>query len=110
LVVDARLTSPNYFVAADPNTVDGVEVTYLDGNDQPFLDQRVGWSVDGTEFKVRIDAGVKALHWRGLAMATGAAQGVSQGRAGTHSRRDRTMEEPAHALLPLLVRTRKERP
>ena len=45
---------------------DTIEVTYLDGVEEPFLDQRDGWTVDGTEMKVRLDAGVKALHWRGL--------------------------------------------
>ncbi|WP_444542169.1 phage major capsid protein [Chelatococcus reniformis] len=43
-----------------------IKFTYLDGVEEPFMDQREGWSVDGTEFKVRMDAGVKALHWRGL--------------------------------------------
>jgi ATP-dependent protease ClpP protease subunit len=71
-VSDARLAGTAWYFAADPNAADTVEVTYLDGNSEPFLDQREGWSVDGTEFKVRLDAGVKALHWRGLYKNPGA--------------------------------------
>jgi ATP-dependent Clp endopeptidase proteolytic subunit ClpP len=71
-VVDGRLSGTSWFLAANPGQVDTIEVDYLDGNDQPFLDEREGWTVDGTEMKVRIDAGVKALHWRGLFKNAGA--------------------------------------
>lgn len=65
-IFDARLTGSGWYVAADPNQTDTIEVAYLDGNSNPFLEQQAGWSVDGTEFKVRIDAGVAALAWEGL--------------------------------------------
>lgn len=66
VVSDPRLAGTAWYLAADPNQVDTIEVTYLDGVQEPFMDQREGWNVDGSEFKVRMDAGVKALHWRGL--------------------------------------------
>lgn len=44
---------------------------FLNGQTQPFLDQQIGWTVDGTEYKVRIDAGAKALDWKGLYMNDG---------------------------------------
>jgi hypothetical protein len=72
-IADGRLSGTAWYMAADPNQADTIEVTYLDGVETPFMDQRQGWSVDGTEFKVRIDAGVKALHWRGLYKNPGAA-------------------------------------
>lgn len=74
-IVDARLSAASttaWYLAGDPNVYDTVEVAYLDGNEQPFLDQQDGWSVDGTEFKVRIDAGVKALDFRALYKNVGA--------------------------------------
>lgn len=43
---------------------DVIEVQYLDGNSAPMLEQQAGWNVDGVEFKVRIDAGAKALDHR----------------------------------------------
>ena len=48
-----------------------MEVNYLDGNQAPYLEQRQGWNVDGTEFKVRIDAGVSPLDWKALARNPG---------------------------------------
>jgi len=39
---------------------------YLDGKKTPYLENRTGFTVDGFESKVRIDAGAKALHWAGL--------------------------------------------
>lgn len=61
-----------WYMAADPNVHDTIEVTYLDGIEEPYLEQRQGWSIDGTEFKVRIDAGVKPLDFRGLSKNAGA--------------------------------------
>ncbi len=71
-ISDGRLNGGSWFLAADPAVTDTIEVDYLDGVEEPFMDQRQGWSVDGAEYKVRIDAGVKALHWRGLYRNTGA--------------------------------------
>ncbi len=65
-VFDARITGNAWFLAADPSRFDTIEVSYLDGIALPFLDQQDGWSVDGTEFKVRLDAAAKALAWEGL--------------------------------------------
>lgn len=69
VVSEGRLdvNSPKeWFLAADPAAYDTIEVAYLDGVDRPYLETRDGWSVDGVEMKVRIDAGVKALDHRGL--------------------------------------------
>ena len=71
-IKDNRLSANSWFLSADPNVTDTIEVDYLDGVEEPFMDQKQGWGVDGAEFKVRIDAGVKALHWRGLFRNNGA--------------------------------------
>ena len=71
-IFDARIQDTSWFLAADPGRFDTIEVAYLDGVASPFLDQQKGWSVDGTEFKVRIDAGVAALAWEGLYKDPGA--------------------------------------
>ncbi len=69
VISDARLdAAPTvWYGAADHNTNDTIEVSYLDGNQAPTLEQQNGWGIDGVEFKVRMDAGVKALAWEGLA-------------------------------------------
>lgn len=75
VISDARLSAASataWYGAADANINDVIEVAYLDGNSAPTLEQQNGWGVDGVEMKVRMDAGVKALDWRGLAKNAGA--------------------------------------
>lgn len=67
VISDARLdtaSTTSWYGAANPAAHDTIEVSYLDGVQTPTLEQQNGWSVDGVEFKVRLDAGVKALDWR----------------------------------------------
>lgn len=74
IIVDARLdnhSSNAWYLAANPSIYDVIEVGYLDGNSNPYLEQQQGWDVDGVEFKVRIDAAAKALEWRTLYKNTG---------------------------------------
>jgi phage major head subunit gpT-like protein len=75
VISDARLSTDSavkWYLAANPNTTDTIEVAYLNGVSQPTLEQKDGWNVDGVEFKVRLDAGVKPLDFRGLYRSTGA--------------------------------------
>lgn len=51
---------------------DTIEVAYLDGNEQPYMEQQQGFTVDGVATKVRIDAGVAPLDYRGVQKANGA--------------------------------------
>ena len=44
----------------------------VDGMDVPYLEQQEGFTVDGIAWKVRIDAGVAALDYRGLVKSSGA--------------------------------------
>jgi len=61
-----------WYLAADPNLVDTVEYAHLEGQMEPFTDQRSGFEVDGVEFKVRHDFAAKALDYRGLYKNAGA--------------------------------------
>lgn len=72
--IDAALKAGDklpWFLAAG-SLFDTIEVAYLDGNDQPFLEEQEGWKVDGAEFKVRLDAGVSPMSYRTLAKNPGA--------------------------------------
>lgn len=75
VVSDARLSSNSataWYLAASPSATDTIEVAYLNGVSTPTMEQREGWNVDGTEFKVRIDAGVQVLDHRGFYKNAGA--------------------------------------
>lgn len=64
---DARLSGHNaWYLLTDQNMHDTIEVLYLDGNQSPVLEQQMGWNVDGTDFKVRMDAAAKAWDFRGM--------------------------------------------
>lgn len=74
VISDARLDANSaitWYVVASPNATDTIEVDYLDGQSRPYLEQQQGWEVDGVAFKVRIDAGVKALDFRGMVQNPG---------------------------------------
>ncbi|WP_445363909.1 ClpP-like prohead protease/major capsid protein fusion protein [Microbulbifer sp. ANSA003] len=64
---DARLSGHNgWYLNADPVAHDTIEVLYLDGQQAPVLEEQNGWSVDGVEFKVRLDAAAKAWDAKGM--------------------------------------------
>jgi hypothetical protein len=49
-----------------------VVVFFLNGIRAPYLESKEGWTVDGVEYKVRIDVGAKAVDWRAMAKNPGA--------------------------------------
>ncbi|MBG6292095.1 Mu-like prophage major head subunit gpT family protein, partial [Pseudomonas nitroreducens] len=61
-----------FYLAARQGS-DTIEVAYLDGNELPYMEQQQGFTVDGVATKVRIDAGVAPLDFRGLVKSKGAA-------------------------------------
>ncbi|MEB2376765.1 Clp protease ClpP [Citrobacter freundii] len=67
--LDAKDTSAWYLAAA--KGTDTIEVAYLNGVDTPYIDQQEGFTTDGIATKVRIDAGVSPLDYRGMAKSTG---------------------------------------
>lgn len=75
VIEDPRLDANSataWYGVADPNLFDGLVVGYLDGNQTPYLESKEGWSVDGTSWKVRIDAAAAVADPIGLAKNPGA--------------------------------------
>jgi len=75
LIVDAELddySSKQYYVAANSADIDTIEVTYLNGNEQPILESQVGFDYVGIRWRILDDFGVTALDYRGLATNEGA--------------------------------------
>lgn len=66
-VAEYRLDGePNaWYLWADPADVDGgLEYAYLAGSEEPHTEDRVGFDVDGVEWKVRHDFGAGLTDWR----------------------------------------------
>ena len=76
IVSDARLdgnSATAWYLAASPGMeVDTVNVGFLQGRSEPFLDQEEGFAIDGVRYKVRMDAVAWAGDWRGLYKNAGA--------------------------------------
>ncbi len=71
-ITEARVTGNKWFGIADPATVDTIEYSYLEGEEGVFVEQRIGFEVDGLEIKGRLDFAAKAIDWRGMAYNPGA--------------------------------------
>lgn len=71
-VVDTpRLSGTRRYLFADPASAPVLEVDFLDGNEQPYLEQKAGFEVDGATFKVRHDYGVSVVDYRGAVTNAG---------------------------------------
>lgn len=65
-VVDTpRITDSKWYLFAEPSDAPVIEVAFLEGNDQPFLDQEEGFTVDGSRWKARLDFEAGAIDYRG---------------------------------------------
>jgi ATP-dependent protease ClpP protease subunit len=72
-IVDTpRITGTRRYIFADPNQAPAMEVAFLDGNMEPFLEGEQGFDVDGSRWKVRLDFGVAGIDFRGAITNAGA--------------------------------------
>lgn len=72
IVGTPRLSGTRRYMFAAASEAPTIEVVFLDGNQSPYLESRDGWSVDGVEWKVRLDYGVGAIDYRGALTDAGA--------------------------------------
>jgi len=75
VIADGRLDAADpaaWYMAADQNSVDTIEVMYLNGVSTPTMEQREGFVVDGIEYKIRMDAAAQVFDYRGLFKNEGA--------------------------------------
>ncbi len=74
VVADPRLDADSpvqWYTSANPNQYDIIEAGFLEGATEPYLETKEGWSIDGVEFKARIDCAAIPLDFRGLARNAG---------------------------------------
>lgn len=73
-VIDSpRISGNEWYLFADPMDAPVIEVAFLNGDQEPFLDSMEGFGVDGLQWKVRLDYGVEAIDWRGAFKNAGAS-------------------------------------
>lgn len=75
VISDPRLDANStvaWYLMADPSLYPTVILGFLNGVQEPFMDREEQWTIDGSSFKVRIDAVGKAIDWRGAQRNVGA--------------------------------------
>ena len=71
-VVDTpRMTGNRFYTFADPMDAPVIEVAFLDGAQDPYLEVQDGFDVDGAQYKVRLDYGIAAVDYRGATTSAG---------------------------------------
>lgn len=64
LIVEARITGNQWYLAADPALIDTIRLESLEGQDGVYTETRVSFDVDGVEMKARVDRVAKVVDWR----------------------------------------------
>ncbi|MEK5086823.1 prohead protease/major capsid protein fusion protein [Paenibacillus sp. FSL M8-0228] len=81
IIVDAELdqySAAAWYMAANPNIADTIEVTYLRGQEEPTLETDIPFDRLGMDFRIFFDYGVTVLDSRGLFKNPGATGGSGQ--------------------------------
>ncbi|MBU6167134.1 MAG: Clp protease ClpP [Alphaproteobacteria bacterium] len=71
IIDTARITGTGHYLFADPAIAPVIEVAFLNGVQEPFIDMQDGWRFDGTEWKVQLDYAVGAIGWEGAVFNDG---------------------------------------
>jgi hypothetical protein len=73
-IVDAAISDTNsWALAASPNSIDTIQVDFLNGDDQMVIESRAGWDTLGMEWRGYGHFGVAVLDHRGLYRNLGAS-------------------------------------
>lgn len=75
MVTEPRLDAISdtvHFGFTDPAQQESIAYGYLSGQEGVYLEQRIGFDVDGIELKARHDFGAKAVNYRGVQREAGA--------------------------------------
>lgn len=72
VVSDPELTdTAAWYLAAAPGILPSIEVTYLNGREEPTMESHVSFDTLGIKWRIYHDFGVNLLDYRGLLMSTG---------------------------------------
>ena len=71
LIVEPRLPPDTWYVVADPAVLPSIEIATLEGQTEPEVRTEVGFDIDGTRFRIRLDLGGGWVDHRGAFRNTG---------------------------------------
>jgi len=67
-----RLSGTRRYLFADPNIEPVFEMSFLNGQTTPFMEMQEQFDMDGVKWKVRLDAGINVVGFRGAVTNAGA--------------------------------------
>lgn len=73
IIETARIAGNVWYGFADPLEAPVIEVDFLNGETEPYIELRNAWNTDGAAYKVRHDFGVNVVDYRGAVKNAGAA-------------------------------------
>lgn len=70
VVASSRVKS-GYYLLANPNVAPVIEMLFLNGVEEPYVEVIDGWRTEGAEMKIRLDVGCGAIDYRGAQFNAG---------------------------------------
>jgi hypothetical protein len=70
LITSPLLATGYIYGAASKDSMDLIEVAYLDGQKGVYIEEKVDFNTDGVILKARLDVGMKAMNFRGFSRCT----------------------------------------
>lgn len=64
IVGSPRVPGTRWYGFADPSVMPAIEVVFLNGEQEPRIEQKEGWRVSGVEWRVLFDYGVGGVNYR----------------------------------------------
>lgn len=71
--VGAKFSGLGWYLIGDPSQIDTIEVAFLDGYEQPTIDEQEEFTSDAVTWKVRHVVGAGAMDYRGMFLNDGTA-------------------------------------
>jgi phage major head subunit gpT-like protein len=71
IVASQRLAATKWYVLADPSVSPVLEVSFLNGVQEPVMEMELGFSTDGARWKTRLDFGVSGVGYEGIVYNAG---------------------------------------
>lgn len=72
MVGTPRLSGTRHYGFADPALIPAIEVVFLNGEQEPRIEQKDGWRVSGVEWRILFDYGVGGVNYRAAQTNAGA--------------------------------------
>jgi hypothetical protein len=71
IVASPRLLATQWYMLVSPDVAPVLEVSFLNGVQEPVMEMETGFSVDGVSWKTRLDFGVSGVGYEGIVLNLG---------------------------------------